>query len=82
LLGGLLRGLIIGFPLLGQELIGFLSLENEKLIFPIYFRKRLHRLCSNPFLILLDCGGIHWGKRSFKFENMWIKLEGSVDRVR
>jgi endonuclease/exonuclease/phosphatase family metal-dependent hydrolase len=33
-------------------------------------QKRHPRLCSDHFSILLDCGGIHWGPRPFKFENM------------
>jgi hypothetical protein len=39
-------------------------------------------LCSDHFPILLDCGGIQEGKRPFKFENMWLKEAGFVDRVR
>jgi hypothetical protein len=34
------------------------------------------------FPILLDCGGIQGGRRYFKFENMWLKAEGFVDRVK
>jgi hypothetical protein len=34
------------------------------------------------FLILLDCGDFQRGSRYFKFENMWLKFEGLVDRVR
>jgi len=45
-------------------------------------QKRLPRLCSDHFPILLDCGGVQWGSRPFKFENMWLKAEGFVDRVR
>jgi hypothetical protein len=40
------------------------------------------RLCSNHFPILLDCGCFLGGNRSFKFENMWLKVDGFVDRVR
>lgn len=50
--------------------------------FPSSLQKRLPRLCSDHFPILLDCGGVHWGPRPFKFENMWLKAEGFVDRVR
>lgn len=50
--------------------------------FPGTLQKRLPRLCSDHFPILLDCGGIHWGPRPFRFENMWLKSEGFVDRVR
>jgi hypothetical protein len=39
-------------------------------------------LFSNHFLILLDCGDFHGGSRPFKFENMWLKSEGFVDRVK
>jgi len=49
--------------------------------FPGSIQKRLPRLCFDHFLILLDCGGIHWGPRPFKFENMWLKAKGFVDRV-
>jgi hypothetical protein len=45
-------------------------------------QKRLHRLCSDHFPILLDYGGIQGGKRSFKFKNMWLKANCFVDRVR
>jgi hypothetical protein len=40
------------------------------------------RLCSDHFPILLDCDGMIKGKRPFKFENMWLKADGFVDRVR
>jgi hypothetical protein len=42
----------------------------------------LHRLCSYHFLILFDCDGIKGGIRPFKFENVWLKVDGFVDRVR
>ncbi|KAG6625769.1 hypothetical protein CIPAW_15G001500 [Carya illinoinensis] len=44
-------------------------------------QKRLPRLCSNHFRILLDCGVLHRGPRYFKFENMWLKSKGFLDRV-
>ena len=39
-------------------------------------QKRLPCLCSNHFLILLDTGEVSRGRRSFKFENMWLKADG------
>jgi hypothetical protein len=50
--------------------------------YPSLFQKRLPRLCSDHFPILLDCGGIKGGARPFKFENMWLKADGFVDKVR
>jgi hypothetical protein len=37
------------------------------------FHIRVHRLCLDHFPFLLDCGGIQGGKRSIKFENVWLK---------
>jgi hypothetical protein len=46
------------------------------------FPEKVARLCSDHFPILLDCGGIKGGARPFKFENMWLKADGFVDKVR
>ena len=32
--------------------------------------------------ILVEAGGLVRGKSPFKFENMWLKVKGFVDRVR
>jgi hypothetical protein len=45
-------------------------------------QRRLPRLLSDHFPILLDCGSINGGKSPFRFENMWLKVEGFVERVR
>jgi hypothetical protein len=50
--------------------------------YPGLFQKRMHRLCSDHFPILLDCGGLKGGVRPFKFENMRLKADGFVDLVR
>jgi hypothetical protein len=42
---------------------------------PILTHKRLPGLCSEHFPNFLDCGGLHGGRRYFKFKNMWIILE-------
>jgi hypothetical protein len=65
--------------------------------FPKVSQKRRQRLCLDYFLILLDRGDFHGGKRHFKFENVVEirgffymlftyqkkkKLEGFVERVK
>jgi len=50
--------------------------------YPRLLKKRVPRLCSDHFPILFYCGGIQEGKKPFKFENMWLKEAGFVDRVR
>nr|CAN71342.1 hypothetical protein VITISV_002439 [Vitis vinifera] len=32
--------------------------------------------------ILLDCGGMRTGKNPFRFENMWLKVEGFMDKMK
>jgi hypothetical protein len=44
-------------------------------------QKKLH-VCSDHAPILLVGGCLQSGKRSFKFENMWLKEEGFVEKVR
>jgi hypothetical protein len=51
-------------------------------MFPSVSQKRLFRLCSDHFLIMLDCGVVQRGSRPFKFENMWLKSEGFGDLVK
>jgi hypothetical protein len=49
---------------------------------PKVFQKRLLCLCSDHFHIVLACGGHKRGRKSFKFENKWLKEKGFVERVR
>ena len=45
-------------------------------------RRRLPRLLSDHFPLLLDCGTSRGASKYFKFENMWLKPEGFVDKVK
>lgn len=45
-------------------------------------KRRLPGICSDHFPILLDCGGIPAGSSYFKYENMWLKVEGFVEKVK
>jgi hypothetical protein len=63
--------------LFGPELIVSLSLLIGKIGF-----LRLPRLFSNHFPILLDCARSSARSRPFKFENMWLKVDGFVGMVK
>ena len=45
-------------------------------------QKRLLCLMSDHFPIMLECGCIPRERRPFRFENMWLKADGFVERVR
>ncbi|XP_035541166.1 uncharacterized protein LOC118344500 isoform X2 [Juglans regia] len=66
----------------GSRLDRFLVSSSWEAHYPKSCQKRLSRVCCNHFPILLDCGGIHESKRYFKFKNMWLEVEGFVDKIR
>jgi hypothetical protein len=39
-------------------------------------QRRLPHLLSDYYPLLLDCGVRRLGRGSFKFENMWLQVEG------
>uniref|UniRef100_A0A2N9I916 Reverse transcriptase domain-containing protein n=1 Tax=Fagus sylvatica TaxID=28930 RepID=A0A2N9I916_FAGSY len=47
-----------------------------------FSQKRLVRLSSDHFPVLLECGTIQRRSRPFRFENMWLKAEGFEDLVK
>jgi hypothetical protein len=56
-----------------------LSPEWEK-YFPEVSQRHLPRLLSDHYPLLLDCGVGRQGRGSFKFENMWLQVEGLRSR--
>jgi hypothetical protein len=50
--------------------------------FPGETQRRLPRLLSDHYPLLLDCGVGRRGRGSFKFENMWLKVEGFEEQVK
>ena len=49
--------------------------------FPMVSQRQMSRLFSDHFLIVLEGGSFQRRSRPFRFENMWLKDEGFVDRV-
>jgi hypothetical protein len=60
----------------------FLVSPEWELSYPGLMQKKLLRLCSDHAPILLLKGSLQNRKSYFKFENMWLKEEGFVDKVR
>ena len=48
----------------------------------LFAQRRLSRVLSNHYPILLEWGS-HWrGRTPFRFENMWLRVENFVDKVK
>ena len=60
----------------------FLVSPEWDLRYPGLVQKKLLHVCSDHTPILLTKGGMQFGKHSFKFENMWLKEEGFVEKVK
>jgi hypothetical protein len=69
-------------PPMWSRIDRFLVSHDWEAWFPLVSQKRLSRLISDHFPILLDCGNVSRGRRPFKFENMWLKEEGFVGLVK
>ena len=59
----------------------FLLSTDWKENFLFVCQRHLSRLLSDHFPILLEGGNLHGGKKPFRFENMWLKDEGFLERV-
>ncbi len=50
--------------------------------FPTITQRRLSRILSDHFPILLECSQFSRGRRLFRFENMWLKAKGFMEQVK
>ena len=58
-----------------------MSVDREEL-FPDMFQKRLPRPISDHFPISLETTRLERGRTPFKFENMWLEVEGFSDLIK
>ena len=87
---------LVDFPLEGGECTWFrdsdrpsMSRIDKMLVFADWedhfldmTQRILPKVVSDHCHLLLEAGGMSRGRSSFKFENMWLKVEGFVDMVR
>jgi hypothetical protein len=69
-------------PPVWSKIDNFLVSHDWEVRFPLVSQNRLSRLYSDHFPILIDCGDVSRGSRPFKFENMWLKVEGFMGLVK
>jgi hypothetical protein len=81
LAGGCFTWSVTHDPPLWSRLDRFLVSPELEEWFPRILQKRLPRFCSDHFPIL-DTGEVSRGRRSFKFENMWLKADRFVALVK
>ena len=82
LAGGSFTWSISQDPSLWSRIDRFLVSPEFEAWFSGVIQKRLPCLCLDHFPVLLDTGEVSRGRRPFKFENMWLKVEGFVDLVK
>ena len=90
------RNFLIDIPLVGDEYTWFRDSENLSMSrinrvlvsvdwedhFLDVTQRPLPRVISDHCPLLVEVGVMSRGKTSFKFGNMWLKVEGFVDLVR
>lgn len=66
----------------GSKLDHFLLSPALETYFSRIVQRRLPRVVYDHFPMMLTCGFMERGKSLFRFENMWLKVDGFVGRVK
>ena len=72
----LLLAMRCGYAILRAVLVRFLRFGEH------LYQQVLPRVLSDHCPLLLEAGVVWRGQSAFKFENMWLKVKGFVDRVK
>ena len=86
---------LFNLPLVGGKFMWFRDSENPSMSridrvlvstnwddhFLDVTQRPLPRVVSDQCPLLVEVGGMSRGKSSFKFEKMWLKVKGFLDRV-
>ena len=89
------KHLLVDLPLVGGEYSWFRDSDNPSMSridrvlmsadweehFLHVSQRTLPRVVSDRCPLLVEAGGVSRGKSPFRFENIWLKVEGFVDKV-
>ena len=78
----LLLAMRCGYAILRAALVRFLRFVQFLRFGEHLYQQVLPRVLSNHCPLLLEASVVRRGQSAFKFENMWLKVKGFVDRVK
>ena len=78
----LLLAMRCGYAILRAVLVRFLRFVQFLRFGEHLYQQVLPRVLLDHCPLLLEAGVVRRGQSAFKFENMWLKVKGFVDRVK
>ena len=78
----LLLAMRCGYAILRAVLVRFLRFVQFLQFGEHLYQQVLPRVLLDHCPLLLEAGVVRRGQSAFKFENMWLKVKGFVDRVK